>query len=418
MFGNSLNIYCMFLLKNNKKIKFLNICVIFLITINWIFSGWPQILNFPPKVERAFAATQTQTAGTVSTERDGGGYDDCDDQPWNEESTSIQADLVSADDSEIYITAAQFDIGKKSQTLILSNFGFAIPDGSTIDGIEVSILRRSNGGANGAGKDYHLQLTKTVETPVASSDDKADTATDWPSVAASATYGGAADKWGVASWSEAEIENSGFGLVLAAQTSAANADIWIDQIQITVYYTAPSGTLTVDIVDSGGTSVVSPSMAMTAATFSFDYQTVSGTFGVSAEKIRVENTTAAPAWTLTIAASGGTTAFWDSTVDYDFNDPTASAADGGDADSLGGQMTINASGGTLGGTCGTTDITKGSSASFSEGDTDSITLLTAGASADTSCYWDFTGISISQTVPAEQPADSYSINMTLTVTAS
>ncbi|MBU2459939.1 hypothetical protein KKG44_02355, partial [Patescibacteria group bacterium] len=93
------------------------------------------------------------------------------------------------------------------------------------------------------------------------------------------------------------------------------------------------------------------------------------------------------------------------------------AVDGADDDSLGGQMTMNASGGTLGGTCSATDITKGSSASFSEGVTDSITLLTAGVSADTSCYWDLTGISVSQTVPAEQPADSYSINMTLTVTA-
>ena len=80
-------------------------------------------------------------------------------------------------------------------------------------------------------------------------------------------------------------------------------------------------------------------------------------------------------------------------------------------------MTMYASGGTLGGTCSATDITKGSSASFSEGVTDSITLLTAGASADTSCYWDFTGVSVSQTIPAEQPVDNYSINMTLTVTA-
>jgi len=198
-----------------------------------------------------------------------------------------------------------------------------------------------------------------------------------------------------------------------------NAQLKITATELNGTYTASAGTLTVDIVDVDGNPVASPSMAMGAVTFSFNYQTANGTFGVSTEKIRVENTTANPQWNLTIAANGGSTAFWDSAgTDYDFNDPTADAGDGGDADSLGGQMTIDASGGTLGGTCSATDITKGSSASFSEGATDSITLLTAGASADTSCYWDLTSVSISQTIPAEQPAASdYSINMTLTVTA-
>ncbi len=179
-----------------------------------------------------------------------------------------------------------------------------------------------------------------------------------------------------------------------------------------------AGALTVDIIDSGGNSVANPSMAMNPVDFSFSYQTATGTLGVSDQKIRVENTTANPQWTLTIAPAT-TTAFWDSAgTDYDFNDPTANAGDGSDADNLGGQMTIDASGGTLGGTCSATDITKGSSTSFSEGITDSITLLTAGASADTSCYWDLTGVSVSQTIPAEQPAASdYTIDMVLTVTA-
>jgi len=131
----------------------------------------------------------------------------------------------------------------------------------------------------------------------------------------------------------------------------------------------------------------------------------------------VTNTTSNAQWTLTVAANSST-AFWNgATSDYDFNDPTANGGDGADADSLGGQMTMDASGGTLGGTCNTTNITKGSSAAFSEGVTDSITLLTAGASADTGCYWDFTGINVSQTIPADQSADNYTIDMTLTVTA-
>jgi hypothetical protein len=80
-------------------------------------------------------------------------------------------------------------------------------------------------------------------------------------------------------------------------------------------------------------------------------------------------------------------------------------------------MNVDASVGTLGGTCSTTGITKWGSAGFSQGVTDSITLLTAAGTADTGCYWDFTGIAISQTIPWEQSTDNYSIAMTLTVVA-
>lgn len=184
---------------------------------------------------------------------------------------------------------------------------------------------------------------------------------------------------------------------------------------------AAAGTLTIDIVDSGGTPVASPSMVMTGATFSYSFQTATGTFGTASEKIRVNNGTGTATWTASIAASA-TTSFWDSTgTDYDFNDPTASAGDGGDADSLGGQMTVDASGSTITpeGGCSTTGIIKGSSAAFSEGVTNSITIMSAGATADTSCYWDQTSISISQSVPAEQPAASdYNIDMVVSVVAS
>jgi hypothetical protein len=80
-------------------------------------------------------------------------------------------------------------------------------------------------------------------------------------------------------------------------------------------------------------------------------------------------------------------------------------------------MSLNPSVGTLGWTCSATGMTKWSSSSFSEGATNSITILTAGATADTGCYWDFTGIDISQTIPGEKPTGSYSISMTLTATA-
>jgi hypothetical protein len=186
-------------------------------------------------------------------------------------------------------------------------------------------------------------------------------------------------------------------------------------------WTFSSGTLSLDIVDSGGSTVLSPSVVLSTLGFSFSSQTSTGTLGTSSQKIRISNGTATPTWTLTIAASSST-AVWDGVAaDYDFNDPTASVGDGADADSFGGRLTINPGAATItpGSGCSTTGLTLGSSTGFSEGVIDTITLLTAGSSADTACSWDITGIGVSQSVPAEQPAGSdYDLNLTMTVTAS
>lgn len=200
-------------------------------------------------------------------------------------------------------------------------------------------------------------------------------------------------------------------------TDAGSTSLFTYSIYATATMTAV-GELTSDIVDSGGSPVSDPYLFMTTSTFSFAFQTATGTLGVSEQRVRVNNTTASAEWSLTIAANT-TTAYWGGGTDYDFNDATASAGDGGDADSLGGQMTIDPSGGSIApeGGCSETGLTLGSSASFNEGTTDSITLVTAGATADTSCYWDFTDMDVSQTIPAEQEADLYLIDLVVTVTA-
>ena len=233
--------------KNNFN-NILTGLLIFSVMTSWIFSGWPSVWNnprIPPRVNQVFAATQTKIASTVASVKDGGGYADCDDNSWAIEGVSVQADLQTEDGSEINITSANFDAGDKTYTLILSNFGFDLSTDSIIDGIEVTVKRRSLDGAD--GKDYHLQLTKSAGTPVASSDDNADTTTVWQAPITAVTYGGATDKWNT-TWTEAEIENSGFGLVFAAQAVGENADIWVDQIQVTVHYTSPNIT-----VGTGGT---------------------------------------------------------------------------------------------------------------------------------------------------------------------
>ncbi len=191
--------------------------------------------------------------------------------------------------------------------------------------------------------------------------------------------------------------------------------------------TITAGTLTIDIVDGSYVTVASPSVAFANVAFSFTCRTAgnrtAGTFGTASQVIYVQNPDAADGgWTASLAGSS-VAAVWDSAgTDYDFNDPTTSGCgDGADAgDSVGGQMTVDASGGTLAVgaclTCATTNITKGTSTSYSSGVTDSVTLLTGAAGSDDIGDWRLTGVSILNTVPAEQPAAAdYDINMTLSI---
>ena len=212
------------------------------------------------------------------------------------------------------------------------------------------------------------------------------------------------------------------GLANNATFSQLGRNFKINYSTTTVTVTdIPAGSLTADIVDNLGVSVASPSITFNPLIFSFNFQTATGTLGSSTQKIRVSNSTANPQWSLSIAATAGPTTYWQgATSNYDFNDPTANAVDGPDADTFGGQMTINPATGTLtpSGGCTNTGLTLGSSGAFNQGSLDSITLVTAGASSGTSCYWDLTGVGVSQTIPAEQAvASDYNLNMTLSIIA-
>lgn len=190
------------------------------------------------------------------------------------------------------------------------------------------------------------------------------------------------------------------------------------------------GTLAVDVVDASYVTVGSPSVTMGAVTTGFSCLTggsaASGTLGTATQQIYVQNPGAANAgWDVTIAATSGTTATWSDggTNTYDFNDGAGSGCtDGADTDTAKGQMTVDASGGTVAQgqySSNTTSVTAGSSASFQETGTpvSSITILTGAAGSDDLGDWKITGISVKNTIPAMQAAASYSLGMTLTVTA-
>jgi hypothetical protein len=193
--------------------------------------------------------------------------------------------------------------------------------------------------------------------------------------------------------------------------------------------TIGAGTLVTDIRDQNGASVASPSVTMSAVPFPFECLTAgaapTGNLGTNTQRLYVDNPGAANnGWTLTLAATAGASALWQngsSTQNYDFNDPTTGGCDdGADGDSVAGQLSVDPSSGTAvltaeSGTNG--NITQGAASAFSQGATDSITLLNAAAGSDDYGRWYLTDVGLRQTIPAEQAADSYSLNLTLTVTA-
>lgn len=168
-----------------------------------------------------------------------------------------------------------------------------------------------------------------------------------------------------------------------------------------------SGTLSTSIRDGSGVVVASPSFSLASTTVSTSTQTATGTWGSSTQRITVDNPGGANnGWTLSLAATGGASATWVSGGNtYTFNGSAAT-----------GQLTIDPSVATLTVATGTTTgVTKGTSAAFS-GATP-ITLLTAAGSSDDIWNGYITGVGVSQTIPASQPAGTYTISLTQTVTA-
>ncbi len=215
-----------------------------------------------------------------------------------------------------------------------------------------------------------------------------------------------------------DLTLAGF-LVIAILASSLTGTYVLANSTSSFSQTIESGSLAADIVDGSYSSVGSPSVTMGNVTFSFSSQSSSGTFGTATEQLYVQNPDAADSgWNLTVAASATTDTWSDGdTNEFDFNDGSG-ATDGDDTDSVGGQMTVDPSGGTLAAgdcsSCVTTNISLGSSASFEESTTDSITLITAAAESDDIGDWTLQDVDISQLIPAEQAAAAYSLDLVIT----
>jgi len=109
-----------------------------------------------------------------------------------------------------------------SHYLKATNFGFSIPTGATINGIELRIERNAiNQGTfpnPPYARDNQIKLVKSDGS--ISTSNKADTSINWPSSQdTTVSYGGSLDLWGE-TWTPTDINSSSFGAVLAVALRA------------------------------------------------------------------------------------------------------------------------------------------------------------------------------------------------------
>jgi hypothetical protein len=142
--------------------------------------------------------------------------------------------------NDLYATATTSgDLGEHSNYLIAQDFDFAIPAGSTINGIVATFERR---GASGDHVDNSIRL---VKGGTISGDDKADLVTAWPSVDTARSYGSSSDLWGL-SWAATDITASSFGVAISVWDTlgAGSRTARIDVITMTVTYSAAAANST------------------------------------------------------------------------------------------------------------------------------------------------------------------------------
>ena len=172
-----------------------------------------------------FAASSTASPGTIVSDGSVG------TAAWTNPGNA------SASDDSRANASSEYGVGVATEYLKTTNFGFSIPTGATIDGIEAQVERSCDVWFTlECMKDTNIRI---VKGGAIGSTNKADTGTIWPTSDATNTYGNSTDLWGE-TWTASDINNSDFGFVLATTESLEpldNATPRIDHMQITVYYT-------------------------------------------------------------------------------------------------------------------------------------------------------------------------------------
>lgn len=133
--------------------------------------------------------------------------------------------------------------------LKLTNFGFAIPSDATVDGITVEVRKFGSSATQCFDEEARIVKGGSIGTtdrrllPV------------WPTSPTYVTYGSSSDLWGE-SWTGADINSSGFGFALAANSSGLSQNFAVEHVRITVYYTPATSAGDVFSVRASGSDFI------------------------------------------------------------------------------------------------------------------------------------------------------------------
>jgi len=133
----------------------------------------------------------------------------------------------------------------ESHYLRATQFGFSIPAGATIDGLEARFERKAEIADAIEDMDLHLVYGGSQRGI-----DKA--ALMWSATEGYVTYGSPSDGWG-ASLTQAIVNHSSFGIQISVLNSYEEEEDWrayVDHIQIRIYYTEVGTNIKINIADA------------------------------------------------------------------------------------------------------------------------------------------------------------------------
>jgi len=115
-----------------------------------------------------------------------------------------------------------------------TNFGFSVPGGETIVGIQATVERSESTANSGEVTDARVRIVKGGS--IKATEDKS-VATKWPLADTFVPFGGPGDLWGN-TWTTPDINNSGFGVAISPVVKGIGGvrKAQVDQIELTVFY--------------------------------------------------------------------------------------------------------------------------------------------------------------------------------------
>jgi hypothetical protein len=179
---------------------------------------------------------------------------------------------IAADDN----VEAQVDLaaGEISEYLQGTDFGFAIPTGATITGIEVTIGRSSSGSSGNPIEDHSVMLVKGGSL---AGDNNAALGIKWPANhnEAARVYSPTDPLWGT-TWTAEEINAADFGAAISViNPDTAARSGFVDYINISISFLTPTSLAVTPVVDTYGdnadfSATLTPAVADKAIDFTLN----------------------------------------------------------------------------------------------------------------------------------------------------